>query len=37
MEFNELLQKRRSVRAYTEPAPHDAIRDILIKAQQAPS
>ena len=37
MEFNELLLKRRSVRAYTEPAPHDAIRDILIKAQQAPS
>ena len=37
MEFKELIQKRRSVRAYSEPAPHDVIREILIQAQQAPS
>ena len=37
MEFRELIQKRRSVRNYTEPAPREVIREILIQAQQAPS
>ena len=38
MEFNELIQKRRSIRAYEEKAvDHDSIVRILTEAQQAPS
>ena len=37
MEFQNLIQTRRSVRSYAAPAPHDDIAAILKAAQQAPS
>ena len=38
MEFRELIQQRRSVRAYREPLPsHEVLMQILQEAQMAPS
>ncbi len=37
MEFDKLIELRRSVRAYASPVPHGEMTEILLKAQQAPS
>ena len=37
MEFKELIQVRRSVRAYDAPPTHEELEQILKEAQQAPS
>ena len=37
MEFNKLIDERRSIRAYAGAAEHEALVEILKKAQQAPS